>query len=119
MADGTPVNREHSRLVGGKTSAPGAGASLATITTPPQGYYRLEAWYGLSGTLAAVDASNVEVRVGTTVLASLAGNAAGTFGPFTYYRFLDGNTTVTMNATAASTAGSVYHATLIITKLDA
>lgn len=107
-----------SQMVGGKTAAPAAGASLATITTPQKGAYRLEAWYGLSGTLAAVDATNVEVRAGTTVLASLAGAGAGTYGPFTYYRSLDGATTVTMNATATSTASSVYHATLIITKLD-
>ena len=123
MPDGTgPYN--NSVLVGGKTAAPAAGASLATITTPGAGYYRIEAWFGLSGTLAAVDATNAEVRAGNTVLASLAnsgvisasGNAAA--GPFTYYRRLDGATTLTINATATSTASSVYHATLIATKLD-
>lgn len=117
MADGSGPKND-SRLVGGKTSAPGAGASLGTITTPPAGFYRIEVWWGLSGTLAAVDASNAEVRAGSTVLASLAGAGAGTYGPFTYHRYLDGNTTITINATAASTAGSVYHATLIATKLD-
>jgi hypothetical protein len=111
--------RSDSRLTGGKTSAPGAGASLATLTTPPAGFYRVEAWFGLSGTLAAVDATNAELRAGTTVLASLV-NTGGTnaAGPFTYFRSLDGSTTLTINATAGATAGSVYHATLIATKLD-
>lgn len=116
--------RNNSLLVGGKTAAPGAGASLATLTTPPAGFYRIEAHFGLSGTLAAVDATNAEVRVGSTVLASLANSGAVTAsgnpvaGPFTYFRYLDGATTLTINATSASTASSVYHATLIATKLD-
>jgi hypothetical protein len=116
--------RNNSRLVGGKTAAPGLGASLATLTTPPAGYYRIECWFGLSGTLAAVDASNAELRAGTTVLASLANSGAvsasgnAVAGPFTVFRQLDGSTTLTINATAASTASSVYHATLIATKLD-
>lgn len=123
MPDGYSA-RNDSKMAGGKTAAPGVGAALATITTPAAGYYRLEAWFGLSGTLAAVDATNAELRAGSTVLVSLAnsgvvsasGNAVA--GPFTCYRALDGTTSVTVNATAASTAGSVYHVTLIATKLD-
>ena len=116
--------RNSSLMAGGKTAAPGVGAALATLTTPALGYYRIECWFGLSGTLAAVDASNAELRAGSTVLGVLAnsgavtasGNAAA--GPFTVHRALDGATNLTMNATAASTASSVYHATMIATKLD-
>lgn len=123
MPDGTGP-RNNSLQHGAKTPAPAINAALATLTTPAAGYYRIECWFGLSGTLAAVDASNAELRAGSTVLAVLAnsqavtasGNAAA--GPFTFYRLLDGSTSLTINATAASTASSVYHATLIARKLD-
>lgn len=124
MADGTSVAANNSLANGGKTAAPGAGAALATVTTPPAGYYRIEAWFGLTGTLAAVDASNAELRAGSTTIGVLANSGAITAsgnpvaGPFTYYRALSGSTSVTINATAASTASSVYHASLILTKLD-
>lgn len=124
MPDGTIIARNTSVAVGAKTAAPGLGASLSTLTTPPAGYYRIEVWTGLSGTLAAVDASNFELRYGNSVIAVLANSAATTAsgnsdaGPFTFHKTLDGATTVTVNATAAATASSVYHCTLIATKLD-
>lgn len=124
MPDGTVIARNTSLATGAKTAAPGVGAALATLTTPPAGYYRIEIWTGLSGTLAAVDASNFELRYGATVVAVLANSGAITAsgnadaGPFTLHKALDGATTVTVNATAASTASSVYHCTLIATKLD-
>jgi hypothetical protein len=126
MPDGSPVIRNESLAAGGKTSAPGVGASLATITTPPAGYYEVEVWAGLSGTVAAVDATNFELRKGNTVLVGLAvsGNGTGatasntSVGPFRFRLNLDGNTTITVNATAASTASSVYHCTMIATKLN-
>lgn len=123
MPDGTgPLN--NSLQNGGKTAAPAANAALATLTTPAAGFYKIEAWFGLTGTLAAVDASNAELRAGSTVLAVLANSGAVTAsgnavaGPYTFYRRLDGSTSLTINATASATASSVYHATLVATKRD-
>lgn len=124
MPDSMPRYRNESLANGAKTAAPGAGGVLASITTPPAGYYMVEVYAGLSGTLAAVDASNFELRKGSTVQAVLAvaGNGTGASasntatGPFTFYLNLDGATTISVNATAASTASSVYHCTMIATK---
>jgi hypothetical protein len=125
MPDASPQYRNESLAAGSKTSQPGVGASLATITTPPAGYYQVEIWCGLSGTLAGVDATNFEFRKGATVIAPLAytGNGTGASvsnsasGPYRFFVALDGNTTITVNATAASTAGSVYHCTMIATRV--
>lgn len=126
MPDALPVFRNESLAAGGKTNAPGAGASVATLTTPPAGFYQVQIWAGLSGTVAAVDATNFEFRKGNTVIVALAvsGNGTGASasntatGPFTFLVGLDGATTITVNATAASTPSSVYHCTMIATKLN-
>lgn len=124
MPDGSPVIRSESLGAGGKTSAPGAGAALATLSTPRAGYYQVDVWAGLSGTVAAIDATNFEFRKGSTAVCSLAvsGNGTGASasntasGPYTFFVDLDGATTISVNATAASTASSVYHCTMIATK---
>lgn len=126
MPDSSSRFRNESLANGAKTAAPGLGAALASITTPPAGYYQVDIWAGLSGTVAAVDASNFEYRKGSTVIAVLAvsGNGTGASasntanGPFTFFTNLDGVTTISVNATAASTASSVYHCTMIATKVN-
>lgn len=126
MPDALPQFRNESLANGNKTAAPAAGAALATLTTPPAGYYQIEIWCGLSGTVATVDASNFQYQKGSTVIAVLAisGNGTGAStsnsatGPYRFFVNLDGNTTVTVNATATSTASSVYHCTMIATKLN-
>lgn len=118
--------RNESLASGAKTAAPGVGAALATLTTPPAGYYQVDIWAGLSGTVATVDASNFEFRKGsaTPVVLAVSGNGTGATasntanGPFTFFVALNGSTTISVNATAASTASSVYHCTMIATKLD-
>lgn len=125
MPDGSVVPRNASLQNGAKTAAPAANAALATLTTPQAGLYRVDVFAGLSGTLAAVDASNFELRKGSTVLAVLAvaGNGTGatasntSIGAFTFQVDLDGATSLTVNATASATASSVYHCTMIATKL--
>lgn len=126
MPDFLVRTRNQSLANGAKTAAPAANAALATLTTPQTGYYQVDIWAGLSGTLAAVDASNFELRKGSTVISVLAvsGNGTGATasntasGPFTFFVNLDGATSITVNATAAATALSVYHCTMIATKLD-
>lgn len=126
MPDAAPQFRNESLGAGGKTSAPGVGAALATITAPSAGYYQVDVWAGLSGTVAAVDASNFELRKGSTVVCVLAvsGNGTGASasntatGPYTFFVTVDGATNLSVNATAASTASSVYHCTMIATRLS-
>lgn len=125
MPDANPAFRNESLANGNKTAAPAAAAALATLTTPPAGYYQVEIWCGLSGTVATVDASNFQFQKGATVIAVLAisGNGTGAStsnsatGPYRFFVNLDGNTTVTVNATATSTASSVYHCTMIATRM--
>lgn len=124
MADGSPIRNE-SLANGAKTANPAINGVLATVGTPVAGFYQVQVWAGLSGTLAAVDASNFELRKGATVVAVLAvaGNGTGAAasntatGPYTFFLNLDGATTLTVNATAAATASSVYHCTMIATRL--
>ncbi len=124
MPDGSVAIRNESLANGAKTAAPAANAALASLTTPGAGYYQVDIWAGLSGTLAAVDASNFEFRKGSTVVSVLAvaGNGTGATasntanGPFTFFMNLDGATTISVNATATSTASSVYHVSMIATK---
>ena len=127
MPDALPVFRNESLAAGSKTANPGAGASVATLTTPTAGFYQVQIWAGLSGTVAAVDATNFEFRKGNTVITVLAvsGNGTGAsasntaVGPFTFFVNLDGNTSITVNATAAATASSVYHCTMVATRVSA
>ena len=126
MPDASILFRNESLANGAKTAAPAAGAALATLTTPEAGYYEVEIYAGLSGTLAAVDASNFEFRKGATVVTVLAvaGNGTGatasntSIGPFRFRVTLGGSTTISVNATATATASSVYHCTMVATKLN-
>lgn len=126
MPDALPQFRNESLANGAKTAAPGVGGALASLTTPPAGYYQVDIWCGLSGTVATVDASNFEFRKGaaTPVVLAVAGNGTGATasntatGPYKLFVNLDGLTTISVNATAASTASSVYHCTMIATKLN-
>jgi len=125
MPDASPQYRYESLSNGAKTSAPGINAALATLTTPDAGLYQVEIWCGLSGTVATVDASNFEFRKGSAVKAVLAvsGNGTGAStsnsatGPYRFFVNLDGATSISVNATAASTASSVYHCTMIATRV--
>lgn len=125
MPDGTSLSRNDSVGSGGTAAAPGAGGVVVTVAAPPTGYYRVEVWTGLAGTLAAADLTNMELRAGATVISRLANTAAlnttnanPALGPYTFYRNLNGATALTVNATAASTASSVYSAQIVATKVD-
>lgn len=126
MPDFLVQPRNESLANGSKAAAPGLGVAVATLTPSDPGYYQVDVYAGLSGTLAAVDASNFEFRKGSTVICVLAvaGNGTGatasntSIGPFTFFVNLNGSTSISVNATAAATASSVYHCTMIATKLN-
>jgi hypothetical protein len=125
MPDGTSIARNDSVGAGATAAAPGAGGVVATVAAPPTGYYRIEVWTGYAGTTAAAELTNMELRAGATVISRLANtaslnttNANPAVGPYTFYRNLNGATALTVNATAAATAASVYSAQIVATKLD-
>lgn len=98
----------------GKAAAPGAGAAVATLTTPAAGSYAVRVWVGLAGTLAAItDANNVTVTAGAVSVTLGIPGAAGHYGPFEFQATLDGSTSVVVSATGAATASSEYSATVL------
>lgn len=100
----------------GKNTAPGAGAVLASInhtTGPlPKGRYLVEIYASVS---AGSDTGNVEYREGATAILSGLGEIAGDAVPIV--RELDGNTDISLNATAAGGAGVVYGCQLVVSRL--
>jgi hypothetical protein len=90
---------------------PGAGATLATIVAGSlsAGIWRVKAYVGQTGTLAATDAANVQLKMGAAVVSALPvpGTVAGLYGPFTFEVTLDGATALTLVAVVANVA-AVY-----------
>ncbi len=96
------------------TAGPGAGGALATIATPPAGYYQITAtvYFTVVGTV-----NNAEFREGAAVVSRLQLPAVVSQIPLvhTFFRALDGATNISINATAAD-AGGTYSAMLIATR---
>src|SRR6476620_6889385 len=109
---------------GGSVAAPTAGTAIATIASGslPAGLYDLDITIGMSGTLAAADVSNMELRVGaTTVLSKMAYTSTATSNPVAKFFFQcapDGTQAITINATGAATASSLYSATIVATQVN-
>lgn len=110
---------------GAKANAPSAGTAVATIASSslPAGLYDIEVHIGMSGTLAAVDVSNMDLRIGgTTVVPALAYTSTNTSndvaGPFKFRSGLSGSQSVSVNAVASATASSVYSATIVATQVN-
>lgn len=110
---------------GAKVAAPGLGVAVATIAAGslPAGYYEIVVNVGVSGTLAAVDGTNMELKVGGTSVMVMANSAINTTanpiaGPYVFRTLLTGSQNLTVNAIAAATASSVYHATIVASKLN-
>lgn len=109
---------------GGNVSAPTAGAAIATITSGnlPAGLYELNITIGMSGTLAAADVSNMELRVGgVVVLPKLTYTSIATSNPVAKFSFQcapDGTQAISINATGAATASSVYSANIVATQVN-
>jgi hypothetical protein len=99
---------------GGRVVAPGAGASIAVLFNPPAGVYEIFVTSRTGTGSVAADDGNTELRYGGAVQAVLPGGV--TIGPFR--KTLDGATAVSVNATAAGTAGVPYAATIVATRLE-
>lgn len=102
--------------------APGAGAIIATIAAGslPAGTYDIQVAVGFDeGAPVAADINNMEFREGATVVSSLQVFAVINPARFlvTFRRALDGATAVSVNATAAGTAGVGYNAQLVVIRV--
>jgi hypothetical protein len=126
---GTPVvtaPANYSALVAtGSATAPTAGTNIATLAAPTAGTYEVQVWVAVSGTAttAAADSNNMNVKAGAGTLAALlpyncstAGNLTNP-GPFIFQEIMNGATNLTVNAVANATAGTVYSAMIIATRV--
>lgn len=106
---------QQSLQASGTSAAPGAGAAVATITTPAQGMYRVRMTYQLSGTaetavknlrLAGATFTGDFPTIGTAITTVVVDNVS-----------MDGAANLRAVAVAAATAGSVYTVTIVATRL--
>lgn len=100
----------------GALTAPTAGMAVATVTIPTAGLWEVTAFYFLSGTVAAGDANNLQLKQNTTVrLTPLPLPAvANTLPPqLTVVLNCAAADTVTLNAIANGTASAVYNTVLV------
>lgn len=105
-----------------RVTAPAAGQAIATIAAGslPAGTYdvQVQAQFDL-GAPAAADTNNMEFRRGATVVSSLdVLPVINVYSPVAIFRcVLDGATALSINATAAGTAGVGYNASLIAVRV--
>lgn len=105
----------------GTSAAPSAGTAVATIASGslPAGYYEITADVRIDGTPGTGDRDNFEVRraagaLSRVLIADVADAAPG----FTrIYATLSGSQALSVNATGAATAGTVYSANIVATRL--
>lgn len=99
--------------VSGTQNAPAAGQSIATLSNVPVGTYDFYASINVSGTVAAVDLGNTNIKVGATVITVIMNQNNGITITSVIRRTLATISNVSINAVANSTAGSVYMANLL------
>jgi hypothetical protein len=106
MNDGNPTQ---SSTVDQSAAAPGAGATVASISLG-NGPWQIEWTLELSGTPAAADADNVQLFIGATLLAtSVNAGAVGNYPQEEVQAIVVfGPLTLAWKAIGAATAGSVY-----------
>ncbi|MCC9307691.1 hypothetical protein LN042_11350 [Kitasatospora sp. RB6PN24] len=100
----------------GTPTAPGAGAAVASVTVPAAGLWEVVCSYWLSGTVAAGDANNLQLKQGATVrLTPLPVPAVvNTLPPrLTVVLNCAAGDTVSLNAIAGGSASAVYNAVLV------
>lgn len=109
----------------GTATAPTAGTNIATLAAPAAGQYNIQIWIAVSGTAttAAADSNNMNLLAGAGTVAtrlpfncSTAGNVTNG-GPFVFQEILNGSTNLTVNAVGNATAGTVYSAMIVATRV--
>ena len=104
----------------GANTAPTAFKTLAIISSPPAGVYKVTVYPELSGTVSSSDEDNMRLAVDGTVLATIQVPAQLTTGgqgqPISVYVRTVG-TSISVQAVAAGGASAVYAVLLIATKV--
>lgn len=113
-----------SLLATGVAAAPGAGAAIVTLAAPPAGVYRVIVTSFCGGTIALLEATNLQLKKGATVIGTVLpgmGGAVGTSwnpGLIEFPRVtLDGVSALTVNAIGAATVLSSYLAAISATRV--
>lgn len=109
----------------GTQTAPTAGTAIATLAAPAAGTYEIQVWVAVAGTAttAAADSSNMNLKAGATTVAGLlpyncsTAGSVSAGGPYSFQRIMDGSTNLTVNAIANATAGTLYTALVIATRI--
>lgn len=100
----------------GNTTAPAAGATVATTGNLPAGTYTVAWTVGLQGAAAAADANNFElVDSNGVVLVSVNPGAAGEFPQPNVEVTIAQSTAISVKAVGAGTAAIVYSAEISVT----
>lgn len=111
----TSVGIGDSVQAAGKVTAPGAGAAICTLAAPPAGVYAIEVDLVVS---ANTDVNNMKMQKQAVDLFNpiLAGNL--NVSQHNYRITLNGSQNLTINAVIAGTAGVVYQAQIIATRVE-
>lgn len=97
----------------GRVDAPGAGAVIAEIPAPGAGTYDIRVEAEISGSLVAMDASNLRLRRGTTVIGEVLGTPQASGAEQLFKRIPVGaGESINVIANAAGTAGTNYYAAI-------
>lgn len=116
------ASRANSVVAYGKSTAPAAGAAIATTASLAVGTWDIEVSTFIGGTTAAVEIDNMQLKLGATVISTILNPVPGTTGAVnsSQYRVrlqVGVAAAVSVNAIAAATAASVYAASIVATRV--
>lgn len=108
-----PFNNDGISAGGAAVPAPAAAATVATTTALAAGTWDIYVTTAIAGTVAALDVTNMVVKVGGTTLFNAISSLNGSASPSPVRRLLTaGGNPVAVTAVANATAGSIYAATI-------
>lgn len=106
-----------SRSVLGTVTAPGAGGTIATITTAIDADYQVAVTIMLTGTITAAELNNFKVTANGVTLATLPIGAAApaSEGPLTYnFNVFSNGANIIVAAVGAGGVAAVYTASITV-----
>lgn len=115
-----PVFPAGSAAQWGTQAAPGAGTTIAATPVLPAGVYTVKWAVVLTGTLAAADEGNIGLFNGAGLVVNhISGINVGTIEnqPDVQMVIPPGGAVVAAKAVGAATAGSVYQASVVATRI--
>jgi len=105
----------------GVTTSPSANVVLASIATPPAGFYRVRIYVELSGTISASDQDNIRLTVDavnlTNLLLSAVTPTQNVPTPIEIVVETTG-TSIQVKSIAAGTTGAVYGVLVVADRLN-